>query len=168
MNTKSKPWSRACFGALLLALGVQSTSKAADWPGWRGPTGLGYTEETDLPISWDAKTGKNIVWKTLLHGGAKNNPDFTTPGWSSPIVWNGRIFLTTATWPAGPSNKERRESIADHHVLCIRAENGELLWDTVVPKGKLVVTNEQPTRLGRDTTGRNGIDRGRSRRRGSQ
>ena len=27
----------------------------------------------------DAKTGKNVLWKTLLHGGAKNNPDFTSP-----------------------------------------------------------------------------------------
>jgi outer membrane protein assembly factor BamB len=143
MNASMIRASRAWFGALLaVAFGLQGTSWAADWPGWRGPTGQGFTEEKDLPLTWDAKTGKNIVWKTLLHGGSKNNPDFTSPGWSSPIVWKGRIFLTTATWPAGPSNKERRDSIADHHVLCIRADDGELLWDTVVPKGKLVVTNE--------------------------
>jgi outer membrane protein assembly factor BamB len=142
MNTTCKPWSRACFGALLaMALGVSGTSRAADWPGWRGPTGLGYTEEKDLPLTWDAKTGKNIVWKTLLHGGSKNNPDYTSPGWSSPIVCKGRIFLTTATWPLGPSDKERRVSIADHHVLCFQADDGKLLWDTVVPGGKLVVNN---------------------------
>jgi outer membrane protein assembly factor BamB len=126
--------------AMLLA--IQSRSTAGDWPGWRGPTGLGYTEEKDLPLTWDAKTGKNVVWKTLLHGGAKNNPDFTSPGWSSPIIWKGRIFLTTATWPPGPSNKERRTSIAEHHVLCLQTSDGKLLWDTVVPAGKLVVTNE--------------------------
>ena len=48
---------------------------AGDWPGWRGPTGLGYTDEKELPLTWDGKTGKNVLWKTLLHGGGKNNPD---------------------------------------------------------------------------------------------
>src|SRR3954453_18832900 len=72
------------------------TAQADDWPGFRGPTGLGYTDARDLPLTWDAKKGENVVWKALLHGGAKNNPDFTSPGWSSPIVSEGRIFLTTA------------------------------------------------------------------------
>jgi hypothetical protein len=44
---------------LLLALGtfcvVQTSSRASDWPGWRGPTGLGSTEEKDLPLTWDGK-----------------------------------------------------------------------------------------------------------------
>ena len=113
-------------------------ARASDWPGWRGPTGLGYTEETDLPLTWNAKTGDNIVWKALLHGGAKNNPDFTSPGWSSPIVCKDRVFLTTATWPKGLSDKERRTVIAEHHVLCFDAGDGKELWDTVVPPGKLV------------------------------
>src|SRR5438105_4023235 len=129
--------SRTCrsfapiLSAIMLFLG-HGHSHAGDWPGWRGPTGLGYTEEKDLPLTWSAKTGENIRWKALLHGGAKNNPDFTSPGWSSPIVWRDRIFLTTATWPAGLSDKERRKSIAEHHVLCFQVEDGKQLWDTVV------------------------------------
>jgi outer membrane protein assembly factor BamB len=124
-----------------LWLAVLSSSAAGDWPGWRGPTGLGYTDEKDLPLTWNAKSGENVLWKTLLHGGAKKNPEFSSPGWSSPIIWRDRIFLTTATWPAGLSEKERRESIAEHHVLCFRTDDGKVLWDTVVPAGKLLVDN---------------------------
>src|ERR1700746_2538209 len=99
---------------------IAARGLAGDWPGWRGPTGLGYTEEKDLPLTWNGKSGENIVWKALLHGGKKENPEFASPGWSSPIVWGERIFLTTAVWPAGMPEKERRESIGEHHVLCYR------------------------------------------------
>jgi len=102
---------------------------------------MGYTDEKDLPLTWNGKTGENVVWKTLLHGGAKNNPDFTSPGWSSPIVWGDRIFLTTAIWPGGLTDKERRASIAEHHVQCFAVADGKPLWDTVIPAGKIVVTN---------------------------
>ena len=115
---------------------------ASDWPGWRGPTGLGYSDEKDLPLTWDAKTGENILWKTLLHGGRQKNQDFTSPGWSCPIVWNDRVFITTATFPPGLTTEERKGVIAEHHVLCFDAKDGKQLWDTVVPPGKLVTLVE--------------------------
>src|SRR4051812_7565163 len=114
--------------ALVLAglwLLLSSSATAGDWPGWRGPTGLGYTDEKDLPLTWNGKAGQNIVWKATLHGGGKSNPEFSSPGWSSPIVWRDRIFLTTSVWPAGMPEKERRASIAEQHVLCFRASDGE-------------------------------------------
>jgi outer membrane protein assembly factor BamB len=78
----------------------------------------------------------------MLHGGAKNNPDFTSPGWSSPIVWGDRVFLTTAIWTDKTlTDKERRKVINEHHVLCFSIKDGELLWDTVVPAGTIVVEN---------------------------
>jgi outer membrane protein assembly factor BamB len=125
----------ACF--LVVAAG----GRAGDWPGWRGPTGLGYTDEKDLPLTWDGKTGENVLWKALLHGGGKNNPEFSSPGWSSPVVWGDRVFLTTSVWPAGLTEKERRKSIAAQHVLCFRAGDGKQHWDTVVPSGKVLVDN---------------------------
>jgi outer membrane protein assembly factor BamB len=134
-----KIWS---IGIVSLAsLLIAMPSLAEDWPGWRGPTGLGYSKEKNLPLTWDGKTGKNILWKSLLHGGAKNNPDFTSPGWSSPIVCKGRVFLTTAIWPQGLTDKERRASIAEHHVLCFSVKDGKQLWDTVIPAGPILVTN---------------------------
>jgi len=115
---------------------------AGDWPGWRGPTGQGHCDEKDLPLAWDAKTGKNILWKALLHGGVKKNPEFSSPGWSCPIVWGDRVFLTNAVWPGGLSEKERRkEVIPAHHVVCFRAGDGRELWDTVVPPGTCLVND---------------------------
>jgi outer membrane protein assembly factor BamB len=128
--------------AVLVLVAMQAAAHAGDWPGWRGPTGMGYTDEKDLPLTWNAKTGENVVWKTMLHGGAKENPDFTSPGWSCPIVWKGRVFITTAIWTDKTlSNKDRREVINEHHVLCFDAKDGSQLWDTIVPAGKIVVEN---------------------------
>jgi outer membrane protein assembly factor BamB len=126
------------LGTLLIA----RASLADDWPAWRGPTGQGHTSEKDLPLVWNAKTGKNVLWKATLHVGARNNPDMTSPGWSCPIVWRERVFLATAIWkPEIKDQKERRKIIAEHHVLCFRTEDGKPLWDTVVPQGKCLVDN---------------------------
>jgi outer membrane protein assembly factor BamB len=134
---------RTNLGAALLAclLLVSSGIRAGDWPGWRGPTGLGYTDEKDLPLTWNGKTGQNVLWKALLHGGRKANPEFSSPGWSSPIVWRDRLFLTTSVWPAGLTEKERRASLAAQHVLCFRVSDGQQLWDTLVEPGKCLVDN---------------------------
>lgn len=134
---------RALFLVLGLAaaVGTARLSRAGDWPGWRGPTGQGHSEEKDLPLTWDGKSGENVLWKKELHGGRKRNPEFSSPGWSCPIVRGDRIFLTTSVWPEDQPEKERRESIAEEHVLCFQAGDGELLWDTVVPSGKCLVDN---------------------------
>lgn len=42
-------------GFLLASPGV---GNAGDWPQWRGPTGVGCTDEKGLPLTWDGKTGK--------------------------------------------------------------------------------------------------------------
>src|SRR4029450_608746 len=63
---------------------VLSTAGAASWPQWRGPSGQGVSEETNLPSEWTAT--HNIKWKAAIPG----------RGHSSPIVWGNRIFLTTA------------------------------------------------------------------------
>ena len=54
-----------------------------NWPNWRGPVGTGVAPEGHPPLKWD--TEHNVVWK------------FDDPGlgFSSPIIWNDRVFLTT-------------------------------------------------------------------------
>jgi outer membrane protein assembly factor BamB len=124
----------------LALFGLQPPRTAADWPGFRGPTGLGYTDEKDLPLTWNGKTGENIVWKMPIVGGGPK-ADFTAPGHSSPIVSGGRVFITTAVWADNLDKDERRKIIADHHVVCYRASDGKQLWDTVVPPGKTINNN---------------------------
>jgi hypothetical protein len=40
--------------------------RAGDWPGWRGTTGCGTTDEKDLVLKWDGKSGEGVAWKTPL------------------------------------------------------------------------------------------------------
>jgi len=128
----------------LVLLFFSQVGQAGDWPGWRGPTGLGYTDEKDLPLTWNGKTGQNILWKATLYGDERTNPEASSPGWSCPIVWRDRVFITTAEWPSellkeGRKGEIARKDFARHHVLCYQASDGKLLWDTLVPPGKCLV-----------------------------
>jgi hypothetical protein len=69
--------------------------QAGDWPGWRGPTGAGCTDEKDLPLKWDGKTGQNVFWKASLEG---------TTGHACPIVWGDRFATAGKSYviQAGP------------------------------------------------------------------
>jgi outer membrane protein assembly factor BamB len=125
---------------LALAFCCASNLCASDWPGWRGPTGMGTSDEKSLPLTWDAKKGQNILWKVPLRGG-ETVSDTRSPGVSSPIVWGDRVFVTTAIWPAGLTSKERDKTIAEHHLLCFRAADGKQFWDTIVPDGRCRVNN---------------------------
>jgi outer membrane protein assembly factor BamB len=108
----------------LTLLLVATTSHAGNWPGWRGPTGMGFTNETDLPLTWDEKTKENLLWKTPL-GGIGN---------SSPIVWNDRIFLTVSQ---RQSNKEQDDKILpEQWVASFQISDGKELWRTPVKSGQ--------------------------------
>ena len=61
-----------------------SCAIAQDWPQWRGPESNGLAPQKKLPTEWGV--GKNIAWKVALPGS----------GWSQPIVWDNKIFITTA------------------------------------------------------------------------
>jgi len=94
-----------------------------DWPRFRGPTGLGYTEERDLPLTWGGAEKKNVLWEAPLKG----------QGHASPIVWGDLVFVCGVHWPE--TVEDRKKVIPDHHVTCYRSSDGEMLWDTVVPPG---------------------------------
>jgi len=94
---------------LILFTGAISFLHAQNWPNWRGPAGDGTSFETNLPVKWDSVT--NVVWKTPVPG----------KGYSSPVVWNDRLFLTTAI-------QETSEKI----LLCFDSKTGKLLWQRTV------------------------------------
>jgi outer membrane protein assembly factor BamB len=82
---------------------------AENWPGFRGPTGQGVSHEKNLPLTWSL--AENLAWRVEIPG----------IGWSSPVVWEDRVFVTSAT-PDGTSC----------HVICIDADQGKILWDKEV------------------------------------
>jgi outer membrane protein assembly factor BamB len=91
------------LAALFLLLPL---AQAENWPGFRGPTRQGVSAEKNLPLEWGPD--HNVAWKTAIPGN----------GWSSPIIWQDRIFVTTAT-------NEGRSC----HVLSLDAKTGKILWD---------------------------------------
>lgn len=77
----------------------------AQWPRFRGPGGAGRAPAADYPLSWDARTGENILWRSRV----------PLPGASSPIVHTDRVYLTGAT-------PEKRA------IFAFDLSRGELLW----------------------------------------
>ena len=103
--------------ALLLAIALTFTTAplraVADWPEFRGPTGQGISAATNIPVHWGATS--NVIWKSAIPG----------EGWSSPVLANGRLYLTTATNLSGADQPSLR-------ALCVNADNGRILWDVEV------------------------------------
>ena len=89
----------ACaFGSIaawLLAACVSAEELASEnWPQFRGPTGQGVVENQSLPLKWSEQQG--VRWKQALPG----------RGWSSPVVANGRVWLTAAVESPADEKKQ--------------------------------------------------------------
>lgn len=93
----------------LLLLGINLELTAENWPGFRGPTGQGMSREKGLPLEWSSTS--NVAWKAEIPG----------EGWSSPIVYGDRVFVTTAT-DGGISCR----------VICLKRQTGQILWNKEV------------------------------------
>ena len=90
---------------------------AQDWPQFRGPTGQGHSSETGLPLEWSES--RNVVWKAPVPGS----------GWSSPVVADNRVWLTTAIDTGNPRSGPVRSSL---RVLAFDAETGKELVNVEV------------------------------------
>ncbi len=118
------------FRGFLAALALVSASVAADgdWPHWRGPNDDGMARG-DAPLRWSDE--EHIAWKAAVPG----------RGLSSPVVWGGKIFLTTAV-PTGNAAEGAGRGLVEHRfmVLCYDRKSGKLLWEKVAR----VATPHQP------------------------
>jgi outer membrane protein assembly factor BamB len=70
--------------SLVLADGALLVKAQENWPEFRGPTRDGHAESKNLPLRWSP--AENVVWKQPVPG----------VGWSSPVVYQGSVCLTTA------------------------------------------------------------------------
>jgi outer membrane protein assembly factor BamB len=69
---------------LMFVCGNSIAADTTNWPQFRGEGARGVSENANLPEKWSAT--ENVAWKTEIPG----------QGWSSPIVWGDKVFLTTA------------------------------------------------------------------------
>ncbi|MGE0759714.1 MAG: PQQ-binding-like beta-propeller repeat protein [Pirellulaceae bacterium] len=90
---------------LMTSLGWQPAASSEEWPGWRGPGGLGRAVQAG-PVRWTATEG--IRWKTPLSGG----------GISCPIVSGDCVFVTTSDGPRQ----------GDLHLVCLDRDSGQERW----------------------------------------
>lgn len=95
--------------ALTCLIVLRSYAQADDWPAFRGAQGDGVSRESSFPTTWG--TDQNIKWKAPL----------SAPGNGSPIVSNGRVFLTVADG----DGKERS-------LCCFDRKDGRQLWTKTV------------------------------------
>jgi outer membrane protein assembly factor BamB len=122
--------------ALLL---VSSSTRAENWPQYRGPQASGLDDSAQLPTTWNVATGENVRWQTPIPGLAH----------AAPIVWKDRVYIATAV-----SGNEAALKVglygdiaaADDsgpqqwRLLSLDVASGKIVWDTLaceaVPKVK--------------------------------
>jgi outer membrane protein assembly factor BamB len=124
----------SCLVAVILLLATPSGAQD-NWPQFRGQGARGIAEGDSLPVQWTASD--NVEWKTHIPG----------KGWSSPIVWGDRVFLTTVV-NLGESEDPKKglyfggdrpdapESVHQWHVFCLDLTTGDVLWQRQVHEGK--------------------------------
>lgn len=137
----------ACLASIAISFFITFTvtnaqnSDHAHWPQWRGPFFNGLARG-DAPTTWSDT--KNIKWKTTIPG----------RGFSTPVIWGDKIFLTTAiptgvppvtpqpvvsNQPQGDRRGRDSGPQAEHkfEVLCLDRKTGKILWQrtakTAVP-----------------------------------
>ncbi len=100
------------FIASSLFFGVRTVGAAEspadqNWAQWRGPLANGVAPAGDPPVAWDET--KNVKWKVKVPG----------RGTSTPIVWDGQVFIQTAipaakkTEPPAAEKVEKKETEKD-------------------------------------------------------
>lgn len=116
----------------VLLPGVGLSGEPANWPQFRGAQADGLGEGATLPESWSAT--ENVVWKVRVPGW----------GWSSPIVWGNRVFVTSAvgetelpTPSVGgyPGGHIGSGEVHRWMLFCFDTELGRLLWEFEAHRG---------------------------------
>lgn len=119
---------------LFLLLTARSSDDPRDnWPHWRGPLDTGAAVKGNPPLKWDEKT--NVRWKVAIPG----------KGSSTPIVWDDRVFITTAVdterkakpadipkvKPPGQVKTQPPDTYYQFIVMCLDRHTGKVRWQRV-------------------------------------
>lgn len=120
-KSKAKPKSSSKSSSKTAAKGSAKSSGDTNWPGFRGPSGMGTSDAKGLPLTWSGT--ENVAWKTPLPG----------PGASSPIVFGDRIYLTCYTGFFVPGEDGGSQEQLKRHLIAVRRSDGEIIWDKALP-----------------------------------
>ena len=105
------------------------------WTAYRGKLSSGVLDNANLPESFDINKMINVRWKTEIPG----------LGLSSPVVWDNKIFITSAISQAdrggfkpgiyGDVSPVKDSSIHEWKVYCIDKYSGKMIWEKTSYKG---------------------------------
>jgi outer membrane protein assembly factor BamB len=108
----------------------------SNWPSFRGPDGTGVADGQNPPVAWDGTKNEGVRWKTPIPG----------LGHSCPVVWDDRVFVTTAVSSGEPNPKIRVGNYGDSgsvddsskhawQILCLDRGTGRILWTRTAYEG---------------------------------
>src|SRR6266853_4098690 len=92
--------------ALASLLWTGPASGAGNWPQFRVPDVDEHSDAKGLPLTWSES--EHVKWKTPIHD----------RGWSSPVVWDNQVWMTTET-----------EDGTKLYALCVDRETGSIVHD---------------------------------------
>jgi outer membrane protein assembly factor BamB len=127
--------AKPTLSATPAAESAETVAVPANWPSFRGSAATGIADGQKPPVTFEAKTGKNVRWKTPIPG----------LGHSCPVVWGDKVFVTTAISSAG-NTKLRVGNYGDvaavndtskhtWQVLCLDRDTGKVLWTQTAFEG---------------------------------
>ncbi len=92
---------------------MASLHAAESWNQFRGPFGNGTTAAKTLPTQWS--DSENVVWNCPIPG----------LGWSSPVMANGKVYLTTSVAIDG-ENERALQAAQKISLVCVDYETGKI------------------------------------------
>lgn len=105
------------------------------WTSYRGNHSSGVLDNTNLPESFDLENMTNVRWKSEIPG----------LGLSSPVIWDNKIFITSAVSQAdregfkpgiyGDISPVRDSSMHEWKVYCVDKNSGRTIWERTSYKG---------------------------------
>ncbi|MCK5137018.1 MAG: PQQ-binding-like beta-propeller repeat protein [Bacteroidales bacterium] len=105
------------------------------WPSYRGYYASGYLDDVNLPDSFNIETSHNVKWTVDVPG----------LGLSCPVIWDDRVFITTAVGEQDQEGYrtgmygdiEPVEDSSEHvwKVYCIDKSTGEIRWEQDACRG---------------------------------
>jgi outer membrane protein assembly factor BamB len=105
------------------------------WPAYRGYMSSGVLDNANLPETFDPEKSINIKWKIALPG----------LGHSSPVIWDDKLFITTAVSQAdnngiktgifGDGMPVPDSSVHNWKVYCIDKYTGRTIWEKIAYTG---------------------------------
>ncbi|MEZ6063851.1 MAG: PQQ-binding-like beta-propeller repeat protein [Planctomycetaceae bacterium] len=149
-------WLTAACLSLMFVLSSTIATGQDNWPRFRGANADGVAPDNEgLPLTWSAS--ENVRWVADV-------PGF---GWSCPVVWGDRVFVTTVVADeAGEGPKKglylgqgvREPAKGIHHwlVYCFDLNSGNELWKHEAHTGEPLVPRHPKSTYAAETPATDG------------